>query len=62
MVMSEEIVMPWGKHKGEYLHTLPSRYLHWLALNCDWDDKICNAADEEWQLREKTNTHYIGED
>jgi hypothetical protein len=34
-----------------------SSYLKWLAENCDWDDKICEEADEEWQYREKYNTH-----
>jgi hypothetical protein len=50
--------MPWGKFKGLKIHKLPSSYLKWLAENCDWDDKICEEADEEWQWREKHNEHY----
>lgn len=56
--MSDEIVMPWGKYKGTFLHECPSSYLEWLAENCDWSDKICNAADEEWQWREHHNEHF----
>ncbi len=55
--MSEGIVMPFGKHKGEYIQALPSSYLLWLAQNCDWNDRICEAADEEWQWRDKYNEH-----
>ncbi len=53
----EEIVMPWGQHKGRRLHTLSSHYLKWLAENCEWDDKIMLAADEEYQWRERNNEH-----
>ena len=53
----DSTIMPWGKHKGEYIHSLSSSYLKWIAENCDWDDKICNAADEEWQHRERYNCH-----
>ena len=49
------IEMPWGKHKGEFIDSLPSSYLYWLANDCDWDTKIQEAADEEWQWRERNN-------
>jgi len=52
-----EIIMPWGKHRGKYLHTLPSGYLRWLAENCDWDAVIQTEADAEWQWRERYNEH-----
>ena len=51
------IIMPWGEHKGEYIDALPSSYLYWLAGNCDWDEKIQEAADEEWYWREDNNEH-----
>ena len=51
------IEMPWGKHKGEFIDSLPSSYLYWLASNCDWDTKIQEAADEEWWWREDNNEH-----
>jgi hypothetical protein len=53
----DSLIMPWGKYKNQYIHTLPSSYLKWLAENCDWDDVICEAADEEWQYRERYNCH-----
>ena len=49
--------MPWGKYKDEYIDALPSSYLYWLAENCDWDTKIQETADEEWQWRERYNEH-----
>lgn len=49
--------MPWGKFKGKEIYDCPSSYLKWLAENCDWDDKICEEADEEWQHRERYNNH-----
>ena len=55
--MNSEIILPWGRFKGKYLHSCPSSYLKWLAEGCEWDDKICEAADEEWQHRERYNEH-----
>ena len=46
-----------GKYKGAEIDALPSSYLRWLSLNCDWDDKVCEEADEEWQFRERYNQH-----
>lgn len=48
--------MPWGKHKGKDIEDVPSDYLRWLAENCD-NERIAIAADEEWDFREKTNSH-----
>ncbi len=53
----EEFVMPFGQHKGSYIHTLPSTYLFWLAQNCDWWEDVQLAADEEYQYREQYNCH-----
>ena len=50
-------IMPWGPYKDEYIDGLPSSHLYWLSCNCDWDNKIQEAADEEWQWREKYNEH-----
>ena len=49
--------MPFGQYKGLEIEKLPSSYLHWLSVNCDWNDKICEEADKEWQFREKFNNH-----
>ena len=48
--------LPWGKHKGEDLESVPSSYLRWLAENCE-DDVIASAADEEWSWREQYGQH-----
>lgn len=50
--------MPFGKYKGEYIEDLPSSYLHWLAVNCDWNDEVQEAADAEYQYREKYDCHF----
>jgi len=55
--MSDEIEMPFGKYKGTYIHALPSSYLLWLAENCDWNEKIQLATDEEYRHRERYNEH-----
>ena len=54
--------MPWGMHKNTEIYKLPSSYLLWIAENVEETDqynaKIVKEADEEWQLREKHNTHF----
>ena len=52
-----ELAMPFGEYKGTLVHELPSGYLKWLAENCDWNTQIQEAADEEWQHRDKYNCH-----
>lgn len=52
------MIMPFGKFKGRYIHKCPSSYLRWLAEYCDWNDSICTAADEEWQIRDHQNAHW----
>lgn len=53
--------MPSGKFKGKDIEFLPSRYLKWIAEN--WSERyprdkaICEAADKEWQYRERYNCH-----
>lgn len=49
--------MPYGAFKGKEMHEIPSGYLHWLAENFD-NEKICVAADKEWQHREKYGEHW----
>jgi len=54
--------MPWGKHKGKELATLPSGYLRWLAENVAESEPrnkaICLAADKEYQHRERYGCHF----
>lgn len=54
--MNSEMIMPWGKYAGKTIEEIPSSYLKWLAEKCD-DDEICEAADEEYQWRERNGEH-----
>jgi flavorubredoxin len=54
------MIMPWGKHKDKDIEDIPSYYLQWLAENCD-NERIAVAADEEWDFRERTNSHIFEE-
>ena len=51
------IEMPYGKFKGKIMEEIPSKYLHWVAENFD-NEAIYEAADKEWQWREKYNQHW----
>lgn len=55
--MSENFVLPFGKHKGERLTTIPSDYLYWLAENCD-NDLIATMADELYRHRSDNDEHF----
>ena len=52
--------MPWGKYRGHEIEELPSGYLKWLATECD-NEEIAEEADEEWQHRERYNSHHYEE-
>lgn len=49
--------MPYGAFKGKEMHEIPSGYLHWIAENFE-NEKVCAAADTEWQWREKYGEHW----
>lgn len=52
-MQDEDIVMPFGKHRGERMGDLPIHYLKWLAETIDEKNpqgkKICHAADRLYQ-------------
>ncbi len=52
-----ELKMLYGTFKGKEMHEIPSGYLLWLAENFH-NEKFCEAADKEWQWREKHNKHW----
>lgn len=60
-----DFVMPVGTHSGKSIEEIPSGYLKWLAENwegkTDWERKIMEECDKEWQWREDNNCH-INED
>lgn len=55
-----DLRMPYGKFQGYKIENIPSGYLLWIAENFN-DEKICVAADKEWQYREKWNEHFYEE-
>jgi hypothetical protein len=54
------IIINFGIHKGKMICDIPSDYLQWLSEEC-YDDMIAEAADKEWQFREKWKTHFNSE-
>ena len=49
--------MPGGKHQGKEMHEIPSDYLKWVSEN--WSqENVAEAADEEWNFRERNRTHF----
>ncbi len=57
-----DIKMPNGVFEDKTMEEIPSNYLLWIAENWEEDTKvnkkICEAADDEWQDREKFNAHW----
>ncbi len=51
------MIIHFGKHRGKDIEDIPSDYLKWLSENCDFED-VAEAADEEYQYREKFNCHH----
>jgi hypothetical protein len=58
--MSDEIIMPFGAYKGKAIHEIPSGYLKWMAENLDDHPDLQEAADDEYQYRERYNAHQWG--
>ena len=54
---TNKLVMPVGRYKDKEMVDIPSSYLKWIAENFR-NGRICYAADEEFQLREKFNNHW----
>jgi hypothetical protein len=61
MAPKEIEYLPFGRYKGKPIHEVPSSYLLWAAENWNEDRPfvaaVVKACDDEWQYREKTNTH-----
>ena len=53
--------MPWGKFKGQEIHTIPSSYLKWVAENAKENTphnrRIVKECDEEWRWRDHNGKH-----
>jgi uncharacterized protein (DUF3820 family) len=41
----DDIIMPFGKHKGEYVCDLPIGYLEWLYDNIELNGDLAEAVD-----------------
>jgi len=44
MGYTEDIIIPFGKYKGEYVCDLPIRYLTWLEDNIELDEELSEAV------------------
>jgi len=57
-VRASYVFVPFGEKKGQRkpIWKFPSKMLKWMAEN-HRNDKIATMADEEYQHREKYNTH-----
>ncbi len=53
----ENVIMPYGKFKGERVTKLPSGYLYWVAANFE-NDHIATIADVEYQRRSDEHEHF----
>lgn len=51
------MIMPFGEHKGRPISGIPSAYLNWLMLSCDWNQEVQEAAEIEWNDRETWQRH-----
>jgi len=54
--MREDMIMPYGKHKGQRICDMPSDYLKWMAETFtekagELNLKLCLSADREYQQR-----------
>ncbi len=38
--LTDESLMPWGKHKGEKMANVPSKYLLWLHNNNKYNGSV----------------------
>ena len=54
---TEEFYMPFGKHKGEDISTVPRKYLVWIQEDVDMDDYegLEDAIDEELAMRDRSH-------
>jgi len=56
---TDDLVMPFGKFKGQPICDIPSNYLHWLFDEAkDMSDQIADAALAEYKFRTKHNIHF----
>ena len=51
------MIMPFGEYIGRAISGIPSGYLEWLMENCDWNEKVREAAEVEWTDRENLQRH-----
>ncbi len=57
--MTEEYIMPWGKHVGEAIDDVPRHYLEWL-LEQNWIEKprhqeLYEAVEEQLAIRDRSH-------
>jgi len=50
--------MPFGVYRGKDLEEIPSDYLKWIINKVTNNDEIVEAADQEYEFREKWKSHF----
>lgn len=62
-MVSKDVDMPFGKHKGEWICDIPTAYLRWLIENCDeLNTSLRNHVANELGFREANNRHSRGQE
>ena len=56
------MIINFGKYKGREVEELPSQYLEWFLDTIENKPRLYEAIEEEYNFREKTNTHWEEDD
>ena len=55
------MIMPFGVHRGKDIEDIPSDYLKWIINKVTTNDELVEAAEQEYDFREKWKTHFWSE-
>jgi len=55
------MIMPFGVHRDKDIEDIPSDYLQWIINKVTTNDELVEAAEAEYNFREKWKTHFWSE-